>query len=158
MVAGDTQIFSIVATEEQVYPVRNRRFLPLFPVESCLQVQLSYGHEVAAESRGLRFYLVIIALVAGTLLAGTTGPRSILAGLPCLILGVWLHTWAKGCLRQNRVVATIGPYRFVRHPFYLANALIDAGLVSNGRLVAAGLVLPLHFNPIYRGGVCKSNY
>jgi hypothetical protein len=78
---------------------------------------------------GLRFYLVILCLGAGTLIAGKTTGRSILAGLPCLFLGVWLHTWAKGCLRQNRAVATSGPYRFVRHPFYLANALIDGGLV-----------------------------
>ena len=98
---------------------------------------------------GLRFYLVTIALVAGTLLARTTSPRSILAGLPCLILGVWLHTWAKGCLRQNRVVATIGPYRFVRHPFYLANALIDAGLVVMAGWWPLAVVLPLWWLAIY---------
>ena len=79
----------------------------------------------------------------------TTSPRSILAGLPCLILGVWLHTWAKGCLRQNRVVATIGPYRFVRHPFYLANALIDAGLVVMAGWWPLAVVLPLWWLAIY---------
>ncbi len=98
---------------------------------------------------GLRFYLVIIALVAGTLLAGATSARSILTGLPCLILGVWLHTWAKGCLRQNRVVAKIGPYRFVRHPFYLANALIDAGLVVMAGWWPLALALPVWWLVIY---------
>ena len=98
---------------------------------------------------GLRFYLVIIALLCGGLLFRTTSPRSILAGLPCLLLGVWLHTWAKGCLRQNRVVATIGPYRFVRHPFYLANALIDAGLVVMAGWWPLAVVLPLWWLAIY---------
>ena len=65
------------------------------------------------------------------------------------ILGVWLHTWAKGCLRQNRVVATIGPYRFVRHPFYLANALIDAGLVVMAGWWPLAVVLPLWWLAIY---------
>ena len=54
---------------------------------------------------GLRFYLVAIALVAGTLVFNATTPRSILAGLPFLVVGVCLHTWAKGCLRQNRLIA-----------------------------------------------------
>ena len=98
---------------------------------------------------GLRFYLVIIALPSGTLLLKTTSPRSILAGLPCLILGAWLHTWAKGCLRQNRVVATIGPYRFVRHPFYLANALIDAGVVMMAGWWPLAVALPLWWLAIY---------
>ncbi|MGO9112002.1 MAG: methyltransferase family protein [Thermoguttaceae bacterium] len=98
---------------------------------------------------GLRFYLVIIALVAGTLMAGTTSPSWILAGLPFLLSGVWLHTWAKGCLRQNRVVARIGPYRFVRHPFYLANALIDTGLVVMAGWWPLALALPLWWLAIY---------
>jgi len=98
---------------------------------------------------GLRFYLVVIALLAGALWARTTGPASILAGLPPLLLGVWLHTWAKGCLRQNRVLATIGPYRFVRHPFYLANALIDAGLVTMAGWWPLAVALPFWWLAIY---------
>src|SRR5258708_54701 len=104
---------------------------------------------------GLRFYLVLLALLAGTLFANSTTPRSILAGMPLLLLGVSLHTWAKGCLRQNRFVATIGPYRFVRHPFYLANALIDTGLVTMSGLLAhsacwpLAIVLPVWWLAIY---------
>jgi len=98
---------------------------------------------------GLRFYLVAIALLAGTLGARATSPKSILAGLPCLLLGAWLHAWAKGCLRQNCVVATSGPYRFVRHPFYLANALIDAGLVVMAGWWPLAAVAPLWWLAIY---------
>jgi len=69
--------------------------------------------------------------------------------LPCLLLGAWLHAWAKGCLRQNRVVATIGPYRFVRHPFYVANALIDTGLVVMAGWWPLAAILPLWWLAIY---------
>ena len=98
---------------------------------------------------GLRFYLVLIALLAGTLWARATSPSSILAGVPCLLLGVWLHTWAKGCLRQNRIIATIGPYRFVRHPFYLANALIDTALVVMAGWWPLAAAVPLWWLAIY---------
>ena len=98
---------------------------------------------------GLRSYLAATALIAGPLAACTTTPRRILAGLPCLLLGAWLHTWAKGCLRQNRVVAQIGPYRFVRHPFYLANALIDAGIVIMSGWWPLAIVLPPWWLAIY---------
>ncbi len=78
---------------------------------------------------GLRFYLVIFALltVFATPAIHTT-PATVLHGVPLILLGVALHLWAKGCLHQDREVTTTGPYRFVRHPFYTANALIDSGI------------------------------
>jgi hypothetical protein len=97
---------------------------------------------------GLRFFVVLIAL-AGTLFFRATTPRSILIGLPILCVGVLIHTWAKGCLRQNQLVAMTGPYRFVRHPFYLANALIDAGLVVMSGWIPLAIVLPAWWLAIY---------
>ncbi|MGA2035584.1 MAG: isoprenylcysteine carboxylmethyltransferase family protein [Thermoguttaceae bacterium] len=93
---------------------------------------------------GLRFYLVLIALVRG---AAT--PRTIAAGVPLLLLGAALHLWAKGCLRQNRSVTRIGPYRFVRHPFYLANALIDAGIAVMSGWWVLQAVLPAWWLTVY---------
>ncbi len=98
---------------------------------------------------GLRFFLVLVALLFGTLLYRATTARSILAGLPILCVGVFIHTWAKGCLRQNQVVAMTGPYRFVRHPFYLANALIDAALVVMAGWIPLAIVLPVWWLAIY---------
>lgn len=51
-----------------------------------------------------------------------------LAGVVVFLLGALLHLWTKGCLVRNEEVTVCGPYRFVRHPFYVANALIDAGI------------------------------
>ncbi len=93
---------------------------------------------------GLRFFLVLVALVGGC-----TTNATILAGIPLIVLGTALHFWAKGCLRQNRVVAMGGPYRFVRHPFYLANALIDAGVAVMSGWWLIQVVLPAWWLAIY---------
>jgi len=87
----------------------------LCDIEAPMKTPLNRG--------GLRFFLVL----AGLIRACTTN-STIIAGVPFIVLGTELHFWAKGCLRQNQVLAMGGPYRFVRHPFYLANALVDAGV------------------------------
>jgi hypothetical protein len=93
---------------------------------------------------GLRYCLVVVALLRGAATSGT-----IAAGIPCLLLGTILHFWAKGCLRQNQVVAQGGPYRFVRHPFYLANGLIDAGIAIMSGWWALGVMLPAWWLVVY---------
>ncbi len=93
---------------------------------------------------GLRFWLVLLALARGAATHAT-----ILAAAPVLLAGVALHFWAKGCLRQNRVVAMGGPYRFVRHPFYLANALVDAALAVMSGWWLLGIVLPGWWLAVY---------
>ncbi|MGD0899554.1 MAG: isoprenylcysteine carboxylmethyltransferase family protein, partial [Thermoguttaceae bacterium] len=93
---------------------------------------------------GLRFFLVLFALARG---AAT--PWTIFAGTPLLLLGVALHFWTKGCLRQNRIVARGGPYRFVRHPFYLANAMIDAALCVMSGWWVLWLALPFWWLAVY---------
>ena len=93
---------------------------------------------------GLRFCLVLTALLEGSATQAT-----IAAGIPCLTLGIMLHFWAKGCLRQNVVIAMGGPYRFVRHPFYLANGLIDASLAIMSGWWLLQLVLPGWWLAVY---------
>jgi protein-S-isoprenylcysteine O-methyltransferase Ste14 len=93
---------------------------------------------------GLRFFLVLAALIRGL-----SSGAAILAGVPFILLGTALHFWAKGCLRQNRVLALGGPYRFVRHPFYLANALIDAGVAVMSGWWLIQVVLPFWWLAVY---------
>jgi len=97
---------------------------------------------------GLRFYLVIFALAA-TVVAGYATPKSILAGAPLVILGAALHIWAKGCLHQNLEVTRVGPYRYVRHPFYTANALVDAGVAVMSGWWALWIALPIWWLAVY---------
>ena len=93
---------------------------------------------------GIRFYITWIALILNQYT-----PATILSGTPILLLGAVLHLWAKGCLYQDDEVTQSGPYRFVRHPFYLAYLFNDIGIVimSGSWLLAA--VFPVWWLAIY---------
>ena len=46
----------------------------------------------------------------------------------CLVAaGALVRLWAAGHVRKDQVLATDGPYAFVRHPQYLGNCLLAAG-------------------------------
>jgi hypothetical protein len=97
---------------------------------------------------GLRFYLVIVAvLIAVT--TNFTSPKTVLCGLPLVLLGVALHFWAKGCLHQNLEVTTTGPYRWVRHPFYTANGLVDLGIAVMSGCWYLMALLPIWWLAVY---------
>jgi hypothetical protein len=93
---------------------------------------------------GLRTYLVVLALVFAQ-------PRSLTLwyGSALLLLGVALHVYAKGCLRQDQVVAMGGPYRFVRHPFYSANLIIDESIALLSGCWPLAALLPAWWLAVY---------
>jgi len=87
------------------------------------------------------------ALVAGGCLVGRPDALSVAAGGVLVAAGLALHLASKGALRQNRELATAGPYRWTRHPFYLANLVIDVGLgvaIAQPLLLAAYLPVWMH--------------
>jgi protein-S-isoprenylcysteine O-methyltransferase Ste14 len=53
-------------------------------------------------------------------------PLEIAIGIILLALGCLLHVVTKGILVRNVVLSDKGIYRFVRHPYYLSNYLIDS--------------------------------
>jgi len=93
---------------------------------------------------GIRWYLLCLGLVIGR-----PSPTSILAGVPFFLLGIALHLWAKGCLHQNGEVTTCGPYRYVRHPFYLGNLLLDGALVIMCGSLLLACAFPLWWPAVY---------
>jgi protein-S-isoprenylcysteine O-methyltransferase Ste14 len=93
---------------------------------------------------GIRWYLIVLGLAAGR-----PDPTTILAGAPLLLLGIVIHLWAKGCLHQNGEVTTCGPYRYVRHPFYLGNLIIDASTVIMSGSLLLACVFPLWWAVVY---------
>jgi protein-S-isoprenylcysteine O-methyltransferase Ste14 len=96
----------------------------------------------------LRFYLVIVAVIIA-LTTSYTSPKTVICGLPLVLLGVALHFWAKGCLHQNLEVTTTGPYRWVRHPFYTANGLVDLGIAVMSGCWYLMILLPIWWLAVY---------
>jgi protein-S-isoprenylcysteine O-methyltransferase Ste14 len=79
-------------------------------------------------------------LVAAFAWFATPTPRSLAAGLPVAVLGLWLRGWAAGHLAKDQKLATSGPYGHLRNPLYLGTLIVAAGLViASRRLLLAGL-------------------
>jgi len=71
------------------------------------------------------------------------------AGVPLVVAGVAVRLWASGHIKKNKILATDGPYGFVRHPLYVGNILILAGFVLCSGLwwaaAAAGAFFLLYY-------------
>lgn len=82
-------------------------------------------------------------------------PLSLTIGCGVIGLGIILHIWAIGCLVRNSQITNWGPYRFVRHPFYLANFLIDIGIcIASANPWIIG-IYPILFVLIYHRRMLK---
>jgi protein-S-isoprenylcysteine O-methyltransferase Ste14 len=93
----------------------------------------------------LRNVLITVAIALSLLLPVGIEPVRISFALFLLLLGISLHLLVKGQLIRTKVLCTEGAYGLVRHPFYLANFLVDLSLcliVGNIYLIA---IFPLLF-------------
>jgi hypothetical protein len=89
--------------------------------------------------RSLRKGLVVVGCLVGNVEA--VGG---FVGLVLIALGGALHVLSKAYLEQNRDLTTAGPYRWTRNPFYLANLVIDVGILCViGQVGVACVYLPL---------------
>ncbi len=72
----------------------------------------------------------------------TEFPYLMIPGLVCLLLGQFVRLWGTGHLHKNKVLATGGPYSFVRHPLYVGTFLVITGLamLSGSKVVLYGLL------------------
>ncbi|OPY69506.1 MAG: hypothetical protein A4E62_01805 [Syntrophorhabdus sp. PtaU1.Bin002] len=69
--------------------------------------------------------VVLLSCFASALVYGVSS-ISITVGFVMLVSGCFLHVVAKGILIRNIVLCNRGLYKVVRHPYYLANYLIDS--------------------------------
>lgn len=72
-----------------------------------------------------------------------TPPAISIFGDLCIILGPLIRLWASGYLQKNKEVCSKGPYRLVRHPFYLGTLLFYLGffLLLDGLVYGVALFL-----------------
>ncbi len=82
----------------------------------------------------LRHHRGKVHLLTFLLTVAWATPRfpEVLLGLPLVVLGLAIRAWASGCLAKNTELCATGPYAYCRHPMYLANFVIMAGLLVAG--------------------------
>ena len=77
-------------------------------------------HEASRQLLGL----ALIPLLCGL---GRPSGLSFWLGMVLVVLGIAVRMWASGVIFKNQVLATTGPYAFVRHPLYVGNVAVLFG-------------------------------
>jgi protein-S-isoprenylcysteine O-methyltransferase Ste14 len=95
------------------------------------------------------------------LLVGHPAEAGWIAGSVLLAAGAGLHGLASGYLTKGRALATAGPYRFVRNPFYVADFLRDLGLLLACHFAGEGAwrlvwLVPAVYFPVMYAGVIRN--
>lgn len=76
------------------------------------------------ESSRQWFAVLFVLLVS---LLGETTQGLFIAGTVIAAVGAAIRLWASGHVKKNKVLATDGPYAYVRHPLYVGNILLLVG-------------------------------
>ena len=86
---------------------------------SKIILKLRY-HEASRQWFAILFVLLVSLL-------GTTEPVFFITGTVIAAVGIAIRMWAAGHVKKNKVLATDGPYAYVRHPLYVGNILLVVG-------------------------------
>ncbi|MDR3706891.1 MAG: isoprenylcysteine carboxylmethyltransferase family protein [Capsulimonadaceae bacterium] len=84
-------------------------------------------------------------------------------GVVFLILGEIVRTWAAGCIHKDNVIATTGPYSYVRNPLYFGSFLFSigyallSGLGLPALVVIVALFMAFHLSAIVTEEVSLTN-
>jgi protein-S-isoprenylcysteine O-methyltransferase Ste14 len=119
-----------------------------------MRVKPTQGSEPVSMAFGLRRFLVDIrdhrerfrqflgiAFIILVSVAGNPEQVPYLAGAALVIIGSAIRLWASGHVKKNKVLATTGPYAFVRHPLYVGNLALLFGFAFASGLWWAILLL-----------------
>ncbi len=83
-----------------------------------------YSHGFELTRSNLRNLTLFLSFISS--LAYRIDSYSVIASFFLLSIGIFIHFVSKGTLIRNTVLCNNGIYRIVRHPYYLANYLIDS--------------------------------
>lgn len=81
--------------------------------------------------------LIVAGCAAGALATGEFTRTSLRAGAPLLLAGGLLALASVRALGRGRVLVTQGPYRWVRHPYFLGILIMLAGAIIAMRSLPA---------------------
>lgn len=118
-----------------------------------------HGHESREVLQGLLKLLeqiikrqrIALSFVAGGMFLYFATPASgtIITGIPFILVGESIRTWASGFIKKEQELAQGGPYAFTRNPLYLGNFLIGIGFsIMAGNIVLIAIFLII-FTIIY---------
>jgi len=80
------------------------------------------------------------------------------AGIPLIAIGLAIRLWSSGHIMKNSVLATDGPYAFVRHPLYTGNILLLLGFAIVGSQLWAYVVLAAFLYIFYPTAIAYEDY
>ena len=74
-------------------------------------------------------YRQFIGIAFLLLVTAAGNPKMVLywPGLLVAVAGMTVRLWASGHIKKDKVLATDGPYGYVRHPLYVGNILLGIG-------------------------------
>ncbi|MFL6714176.1 MAG: methyltransferase family protein [Sulfurifustis sp.] len=84
-------------------------------------------HDLKYNRHRSRQFVGIAFLILLTTVGAPTDARPYFVGLVLAVLGIAVRLWASGHVKKDKVLATTGPYAYVRHPLYVGNHLITFG-------------------------------
>lgn len=85
-----------------------------------------FVHDLQHNRHRSRQFVGIAFLIVLTIV-GQPLPDLYYWGVGFAVLGIAIRLWASGHVKKDKVLATTGPYAFVRHPLYVGNHLITLG-------------------------------
>src|SRR5262245_4513797 len=90
--------------------------------------------------------LTVVALAAAALaLLATAHPTAatVAIGLPLVLAGSLLRTWAAGHLLKTKELTLTGPYAYTRNPLYVGTFLIGMGFAIAAGTTVAAIAAPI---------------
>lgn len=74
---------------------------------------------------------------------------TVIAGIPFIIIGEIMRTWASGFIKKNEALSQSGPYALTRNPLYAGNFLIGMGFSIMTNRIVLLLIFLVAFYYIY---------
>ncbi len=97
------------------------------PSLSGLGLQRLWSDLARRRYRHRQFVTIVYVVLLSLLGLPQRVPMLFWPGVALVVAGEAVRMWASGHVKKDRVLATSGPYAFVRHPLYVGNNIIVTG-------------------------------